>query len=187
MQGVTVFDDRNGNGQQDAGEAVTASGQDGAYTLNNVPGGSANIREVVPGGFRCTAPAGCAFSISLNVGDHLTGKDFGNTPVAAAVAAARCIDLRRFKFKVHHGPRSRVVKVQVFVDGKRVQQFKGRNLKAVTIEKFPQEFHAVRILVTLSNGSTRTSRRVYLECTKGKPKVVSHHHRRKPTSKKSPS
>ena len=132
-----------------------------------------------------TIAPGATKAVTAELGLTPPGGRFGSvattpTPpvVPPVVAANRCVDLRRFKFKVHHGPGSRVVRVDVFINGKRTQRFRGRNLKTVTIQKFPQVFHTVKIVVHLSNGSTRTSRRVYLECTKGKPKIKSHHARR---------
>jgi hypothetical protein len=140
---------------------------------------------------RTIAPGGST-SVTGQLGLTPPGGSFSfrfptTTPIPApqVPAAKACVDLRKFRFKVHHGPRSRVTKVIVTVDGKKVQTVRGHNLKTITITKFPGKFHNVKIVVHLSNGSSRTSRRAYLECTKGKPKITSHHHRRHHKHRKS--
>jgi hypothetical protein len=80
-------------------------------------------------------------------------------PPVLAPAAQGCRDLRKFKFKLHHGPRSKVVKAKVSVNGKVVKTRKGRNLKTVTISVLPQAKWTVRIVSTHSNGSKLVSTR----------------------------
>lgn len=174
--GVTVFADLNHNGAQDNAEPSAVSAADGTYQIANVPPGNQSIMPVSPAGSRCTQPVPCSYALTLHDKDAVTGKDFGEAPPPASQA---CVDKRRFTFKLHHGPRSRVVKVEVFIDGKRVMRQRGKNLKSLTLKKaqLPKTFHTVKIVVTLSNKSSRVSKRVYLECTKGKPKIKSHHHR----------
>jgi hypothetical protein len=175
MGGVRVFADRNGNGAPDGGEPSTNTAADGTYSLTT-PSGATTIREVVPGGFHCTGPNPCLHSLALGSGQTVAGQDFGNQVNPASQA---CTDLRKFKFKVHHGPRSKAVKVKVFIDGKLKRTVKGKNIRRLTITKLPQTFHKVKVVVYLNNGSRRTSNRSYFQCTKGKPKIKSHHNKKR--------
>jgi hypothetical protein len=109
-------------------------------------------------------------------GDSGHGTSKGTTTVAK-LASSVCVDVRRFAFKLHHGPRTKITKVKVFVDGKLVKTFRGKNLKRITIKKLPAKYSTVKIVSYHSNGSRLVSKRVYLECTKGKPKIRAHHAR----------
>jgi hypothetical protein len=90
---------------------------------------------------------------------------------------ARCVDRRKFSFRLHHGPRTRVVRVVVFVNGKRVLVRRGRNIRRVTLRRLPRRRFKVRIVSTHSNGSRLVSTRVYRGCKKGRPTTRGHHGR----------
>jgi Glycosyl hydrolase 36 superfamily, catalytic domain/Glycosyltransferase family 36 len=92
-------------------------------------------------------------------------------------AARRCKDRRRFSFKLHHGPGTRVVRVAVFVNGRRVARRHGRNIRRVTVARLPRGRFTLRIVSTLSNGSRLVSTRRYSGCRKGRPTTRAHHHR----------
>jgi hypothetical protein len=86
-----------------------------------------------------------------------------------------CIDTRRFRFKLHHGRRGRVVRVQVYINGKRVLSRRGHNLSSVTVKRLPRGHFTVKIVSTQSSGSKITSTRTYDGCAKSKPTVRGHH------------
>jgi hypothetical protein len=92
-------------------------------------------------------------------------------------ASARCVDTRRFTFRLHHGPRSRVVRVAVFVNGKRRRLVTGHSISRVTIGRLPRKRFVVRIVATQSRGSKLTSTRTYNGCRKSRPHTRGHHHR----------
>ncbi|MFL5887251.1 MAG: hypothetical protein ACJ77M_19450 [Thermoleophilaceae bacterium] len=98
---------------------------------------------------------------------------------AVQAASAGCVDTRRFSFKLHHYRRARVVKVQVFVNGKRRVSKRGRNIKSVAIRRLPQGTFKVKIVSTQSTGSRLVSTRSYKGCAKGKPKTRAKKHRRR--------
>lgn len=103
------------------------------------------------------------------------------TPTTAPTpppTAPACDDTRRFTFALHHARGQRVVKVQVFVNGKKTKTVKGRDLASVSISQLPQDTFTVKIVATQSSGSALTSRRVYRGCNKGKPRTRARHHRR---------
>jgi hypothetical protein len=56
LAGVTVYLDQNRNGALDAGETFTTTGATGTYAFNNLAAGTYTVREVVPTGFAQTGP-----------------------------------------------------------------------------------------------------------------------------------
>ena len=180
---VIVYEDENGNSAQDVGEPSATTGADGTYLIPGIAPGGATIREFPPFGTKCTVPTPCQRDVTVPSSDTVTGQDFGNAPVGG-VAGLSCKDVRVFTFVLHHGPGTKVVKVKVYVNGKLVKTVKGSDLKRLTIDKLPQQQSTVKIVSFHSNGSRLASKRTYLQCTKGKPKVVAHHRRRKHHKKK---
>src|SRR5205085_974562 len=82
--GATVFIDVNGNGTLDGGEPSVVVGADGNYTIGGIPPRIAAypVRAIMPSGWTCTAPAGCAHSVTLSSNDTAEGKNFGAVPEA---------------------------------------------------------------------------------------------------------
>ena len=64
LPGIVVYADLNGNGVRDEGEPSSTSDGQGNYSLE-VALGTSTIREDVPGGFTCSFPAGCAYTVDL--------------------------------------------------------------------------------------------------------------------------
>src|SRR5262249_47186767 len=58
LAGRTVYLDQNQNGQFDAGEASTTTAADGTYAFTGLAPGTYYVAEVLPSGWRQTAPAG---------------------------------------------------------------------------------------------------------------------------------
>jgi hypothetical protein len=92
-------------------------------------------------------------------------------------AAARCKDRRKFHFKLHHGPGARVVKVEVFVNGRRTLRRRGRSIGRVAVKRLPRGKFTLRIVATQSNGSKLISTRRYRGCHKSRPTTRADHHR----------
>jgi hypothetical protein len=112
----------------------------------------------------------------------LSGKvAIGNAKCAGALArigaGGKCVDRRKFTFTLHHGPNARVVRVKVYVNGKRKLTRKGRSIRKLTLRRLPQGSFKVRIVATQSSGSQLISTRTYRGCTKSKPKTRAHHNR----------
>lgn len=91
---------------------------------------------------------------------------------------ARCADARKFTFHLHHPAGARVVKVEVFVNGRRKLIARGRDVRRVTLRRLPTRKFTVRIVATQSSGSRLVSTRKYSGCLKGRPKTRAKHHRR---------
>jgi len=105
----TVFNDANGDGAQDNGEAglagvqvyadlgnvgyfvtgdpTTTTGGDGTYALGGLAAGQYIIRQVVPSGYAQTAPSGgLGIHLALPANNTLTGDNFGDKAIAATSA-----------------------------------------------------------------------------------------------------
>jgi hypothetical protein len=91
-------------------------------------------------------------------------------------SATRCTDRRKFSFRLHHARGARVVRVEAFVNGKRVKRARGRSIKRLVLRRLPQGKFTVRIVATQNTGSKLISTRRYKGCKKGKPRTRAHHH-----------
>jgi hypothetical protein len=155
------------------GTVNTDSNGNASFTYRgNGPAGTDTIQA--SGTLQSSPPPSNTVEVTQASGETVTVTDTATrTWTAAAVvpAAQACQDVRKFKFLLHHGPRSKVVKAKVFVDGKAVKTRKGSNLKSITISVLPQQNWTVRIVSTHSNGSQLISTRHYKQCTKTKPKT----------------
>ena len=90
-------------------------------------------------------------------------------------ASGGCVDSRKFSFRLHSRRGSRIVRVEVFVNGRRILLRRGRDLRRVTLKRLPRRRFTVRIVATRRNGSQLTSTRTYRGCTKGRPRTRRHH------------
>lgn len=88
-----------------------------------------------------------------------------------------CVDTRKFSFKLHHPPGARIVKVEVFINGKRTMRKTGTNITKLTLKRLPKKKFVVRIVATQSSGSKLISKRTYKGCKKSKSRTRAHHHR----------
>ena len=90
-----------------------------------------------------------------------------------------CLDRRKFTFRLHHAPGTRIVAVDAFVNGKRKLHLRRRSISRITLKKLPKGTFRVRIVARQSNGSRKISTRTYRGCKKRKPTTRSHRHRRR--------
>jgi beta-glucosidase len=95
--------------------------------------------------------------------------------IAAGAGTQRCVDTRGFTFKLHHARGARVVKVVVFVNGKRRLVRRGRDIKRVRIARLPKRRFVVRIVSTWNTGSQLISTRTYDGCKKSRPRTRTRH------------
>jgi hypothetical protein len=83
----------------------------------------------------------------------------------------KCVDTRKFSFRLHHGPGARIVKVVVFVNGKRKVVKTGTNIRRLTLKRLPKKKFVVRIEATQNTGSKLISKRTYKGCKKSKART----------------
>ncbi|MDX6224602.1 MAG: hypothetical protein QOE64_978, partial [Frankiales bacterium] len=128
---------------------------------------------------KCSTSSG-AGSNSGSGGDGLGDGLFPSTPPENPVGLPpnkSCIDTREFKFRLHHAPHARVVRVDTFVNRKFKQRVRGHALKTFTIRRLPKKKFTLRIVAWQNTGSRLVSTRTYRGCKKGKPTTRAHHHR----------
>jgi pimeloyl-ACP methyl ester carboxylesterase len=83
-----------------------------------------------------------------------------------------CLRPSRIGFKLHRMRGTRIVRVEAFVNGKRVLRRSGRDLGRVELSGLPRGGKmSVRIVATHSTGSKVVSKRSWSGCEKGKPSV----------------
>jgi hypothetical protein len=82
--------------------------------------------------------------------------------------ARRCVDTRRFSFRLRNPRGRRAVRVEVFVNGKRKKVFRGSALRRIAIKRLPRRRFVVRIVVTQDDGARRATKRTYKGCKKGR-------------------
>ncbi|MFN0053016.1 MAG: SdrD B-like domain-containing protein [Planctomycetales bacterium] len=78
LAGRVVFADLNFNGVLDTPDLSATTGADGAYSITGILPGTVSLIDVVPAGWRATAPLGGARTIALKNGENALGLDFGN-------------------------------------------------------------------------------------------------------------
>jgi beta-glucosidase len=83
----------------------------------------------------------------------------------------KCVDSRRFAFKLHHAVGARIVRVAVYVNGKRRLSLRGKDIKRVSIARLPRKRFTVKIVTTSSTGAKLISTRVYHGCKKTRPRT----------------
>jgi hypothetical protein len=100
----------------------------------------------------------------------------GSKAQIAQPAPQKCVDTRKFGFRLHHAVGARVVKAVVFVNGKRRLKLSGKDITRVTLSKLPKKRFVVRVVATQNTGSQLISTRVYHGCKKTKPHTRARHH-----------
>jgi hypothetical protein len=83
----------------------------------------------------------------------------------------KCIDTRKWKFKLHHPKNDLIKDVQVFINGKRKAHKTGAKIEKLTLKKLPKKKFKVRIVATRASGVQSISVRKYKACKKGKAKT----------------
>ncbi|UUX97936.1 Ig-like domain-containing protein [Aquabacterium sp. J223] len=78
--GATVFVDLDGDGVLDAGEAGTTTGAGGAWSLTNLGPGTLTVAETLPAGWARTTVA--SHAVAITSGLVATGLDFGRRDIA---------------------------------------------------------------------------------------------------------
>jgi predicted acyl esterase len=96
-----------------------------------------------------------------------------------APAAGKCVDRRKFKFRVHQPKHGRIVRVTAFVNGKKKAVKRGKRVKSFTLTRLPKGVFTVKIVARAKSGQQTISVRKYRGCNKTRP----HTHVKKPPKK----
>jgi hypothetical protein len=94
-----------------------------------------------------------------------------------ASPAPKCVDARHFSFRLHHAVGARIVRVAVYVNGRRKLALRGHDIKRVSIARLPRKRFVVKIVTTSSTGAQLISTRVYHGCKKTRPHTHARHPR----------
>ena len=93
----------------------------------------------------------------------------------------KCIDTRKWKFKLHHPRNDLITDVRVFINGKRKRHLKtnvaGSGIERLTLKKLPKKKFRVRIVATRESGVKSISVRTYKGCKKGRVRTHGVHPR----------
>src|SRR4051812_6574293 len=81
----------------------------------------------------------------------------------------RCVDRRKFRFRIGQPRHGRIVRVDVYVNGRRVKVVRGRRVRRVVLRRLPRGRFTVRIVARWSSGRRTISVRRYVGCRKGRP------------------
>jgi hypothetical protein len=83
----------------------------------------------------------------------------------------RCVDRRRFHFRLRQPRGGRIVSVSVYVNGRRVTKRRGRRISSITIRRLPIGRFKVRIVARTNFGRVIESTRTYSGCRKSRPRT----------------
>jgi hypothetical protein len=83
----------------------------------------------------------------------------------------KCIDTRKWKFKLHHPTDDLIKDVVVFINGKKKVHKTGENIGKLTLKKLPKKKFKVRIVATRASGVQSISVRTYKACKKGRART----------------
>ena len=75
LAGRTIYVDTDGDGVHDAGETSTTSSATGAWSISGLNPGTYVVRQVLPGGWTCSSPSPCSYTVVTSAGG-LTGRNF---------------------------------------------------------------------------------------------------------------
>ena len=99
----------------------------------------------------------------------------GPVNTAATPAAQRCVDRRKFSFRLRHHRHQRVVRAKAYVNKRLVVSKRGHNLRRITLKKLPLGKFKVKIVTRTNDHRVTRTTRTYKGCRKSRPRG-SHSH-----------
>jgi putative CocE/NonD family hydrolase len=111
------------------------------------------------------------FALPAEQGD-CTAKEIaagGPANTSSTPASQRCIDRRRFSFRLRHRRHQRVVRVKAYVNKRLVVNRRGHRLRRITLRKLPLGKFKVRIVTRTNDGHSTRTVRTYRGCRKSRP------------------
>jgi virginiamycin B lyase len=120
-------------------------------------------------------PGGAGFAMAVDsLGPQVTGP--AGNPLGLP-SNKRCVDTRKWKFKLHHPRGSRILDVLVKINGKKKLHLHvtDGSINRLTLKKLPQKKFKVEITATQNSGAELISVRTYRGCKKSRPHSVRGH------------
>ena len=93
VAGRTVFLDSNNNGSPDATEARQVTDQNGAFFLGGLAAGTYRVRQVLPAGYAATSPVGGVYVATLAAGQNAGGLNFGTRALPGSISGTKWNDI----------------------------------------------------------------------------------------------
>jgi hypothetical protein len=87
----------------------------------------------------------------------------------STVPAGQCASTRRIVFHLHAGPRGRIVRVAVYLDGRRIRHRSAHRIRTISIGRLRSGRHTIRVVTTASTGIRHISVRKVRSCKLTKP------------------
>jgi endoglycosylceramidase len=106
----------------------------------------------------------------------------GNANPLGLPGSRRCVDRRRFHFKLRQPRGGRIVSVSVYVNGRRVIRKRAHRISSISLHRLPIGHFVVRIVARASFGRLIVSSRTYSGCRKSRPRTRTHRGHRHATS-----
>jgi predicted acyl esterase len=91
---------------------------------------------------------------------------------AELLGNGNCVDKRKFIFRIKQPRGGHIVRATAYLDGKKIQTVRGKRVTRLTITKFPQGNHTLKIVAQHATGKKTISVRRYRGCTKGAPTTI---------------
>jgi uncharacterized protein (DUF2141 family) len=82
--GVTVYLDNNNDGVFDSGDTSVVTTSSGSYNFSGLTANTYHLREVVPSGYKQTAPTTTPTNVVLSAGGVISGQNFTDTPTTTS-------------------------------------------------------------------------------------------------------
>jgi hypothetical protein len=101
------------------------------------------------------------------------------TTTAGVTTGATCVRRDRFTFRIHQPRRGRIVRVDAYIDGRRVKRVRGHRVRRLTLRRpaGKDDFRVV-IVAWAANRQRTVSVRRFQRCGKTRPFTRVHRHRR---------
>ncbi len=93
LSGWTVYNDANNNGVLDTGEPRTVSSASGSYTFTFFSNQTVRLRQVVMPNWQVTAPPGGVHVLNVSTGQSISNVNFGNQMIDGRVSGIKFNDL----------------------------------------------------------------------------------------------
>ena len=102
----------------------------------------------------------------------------GNCGGGGGPSAKHCVDRRRFVFTLHQPRGGRIVRVAVYVNGRRVRTIHRRRIVRIALARLPLGTFTVRLVATTNRGVRIHSSRRYSGCRQGRTHTTVRRHKR---------
>ena len=127
-----------------------------------------------PVGYSCLPKASSGGGAAGGAGGSAA---LGKNPLGLP-STKKCLDRRKWRFRIHQPRKRKIVSVNVYVNGKRRFHKHAKRVTRVVLKKLPKKRFTVKIVAISNRGDRIVSVRRYKACKKGRPKTRVHRHKK---------